>query len=395
MLKNYLKIAWRSLIKNKTSSFINISGLAVGLAIGILVMIVILDLTGYNKFHTHLPNIHQLFGTNKMSEDIHTGKSVPGPVAEILRVNLPEVKYVTRYGNGGKGLFNVREKSLYENTVYLEPDYFRMMTFPAITGDPVKVLEQSGSVVITERTAKKLFGQEDPMGKMIRYNNQHLLQVGAVIRDLPVNSSEQFDVILPFALYEQENSTWINKWDNSRIATWVELQPGIDLTAFNAKLDKLFKEKSGSENGGLFAYPFSKMWLYGEFKNGKPAGGRIYAVILMAVTGLFVLLIACINFMNLSTARSERRAREVGVRKVMGAFRKQVIFQFLCEAMLLTFLSLLLGIFLAVIALPGLNHYTGKSMTLDLSNWQMWLSLLGMVLFTGLVAGSYPAFFSQ
>lgn len=393
MLKNYLKIAWRSLSRNKISSFINISGLAVGLAIGILVMICILDMTSYNKFHTHLPNIHQLIVTNKMSGDVHAGNSVPGPLAEVLRANLPEVKYISRWGNGGKGLFNVGEKSLYESTVYLEPDYFRMMTFPAISGDPVKVLAQSGSIVITEKIAKKLFGQEDPMGKLIRYNNQYALQVGAVIRDLPENSSEHFDVILPFSLYEQENRSWINKWDNSRIATWVELQPGINLTTFNTKIDKLYKEKTDSENAGLFAYPFAKMWLYGEFKNGKPAGGRIYAVLLMGVIGLFVLLIACINFMNLSTARSERRAREVGVRKVMGAFRKQVIFQFLCEAMLLTFISLLLGIFLAVIALPALNHYTGKSLTFDLSNWQMWLSLLGMVLFTGLLAGSYPAFF--
>ncbi|AXY73408.1 ABC transporter permease [Paraflavitalea soli] len=393
MLKNYFKIAWRSLTRNRVSSFINISGLAVGLAISILAMICILDMTSYDKFHTHLPNIHALIVTNKLSGDISAGKSVPGPLAEVLRTNLAEVKYVSRYGNGGQGLFNVGEKSLYEKTVYVEPDYFRMMTFPAISGDPVKALEQSGSIVITEKIAKKLFGKEDPMGKLIRYNNQYALQVGAVIRDLPANSSEHFDVIIPFVQYEYENRSWINKWDNSAIATWMELKPGINLTTFNTKLDKLYKEKTGNENSGLFAYPFSKMWLYGEFKNGKPAGGRIYAVMLMGAVGLFVLLIACINFMNLSTARSEHRAREVGVRKVMGAFRKQVIFQFLCEAMLLTFVSLLLGIFLAVIALPALNHYTGKDMTLDLSNWQIWLSLLGMVLFTGLVAGSYPAFF--
>lgn len=393
MLKNYLKIAWRSLSRNRVSSFINISGLAVGLAIGILVMICILDMTSYDKFHTHLPNIHSLIVTNKLSGDISAGKSVPGPLAEVLRTNLPEVKYVSRFGNGGQGLFNAGEKSMYEQTVYVEPDYFRMMTFPAVSGDPVKALEQSGSVVITEKTAKKLFGQEDPMGKLIRYNNQHALQVGAVIQDLPENSSEHFDVVLPFSLYEQENRDWINKWDNSRIATWMELKPDINLAAFNIKLDKLYKEKAGNENAGLFAYPLSKMWLYGEFKNGKPAGGRIYAVMLLGVIGLFVLLIACINFMNLSTARSERRAREVGVRKVMGAFRRQVIFQFLCEAMLITFLSLLLGVFLAVIALPALNHYTGRSLTLEISNWKIWLSLLGMVLFTGLVAGSYPAFF--
>jgi ABC-type antimicrobial peptide transport system permease subunit len=393
MLKNYIKIAWRSLIKNKTASFINISGLAVGLAIGILVMVVILDMVGYNKFHTHLPNIYTLLGTNKLGGEVHVGSSVPGPAAPLMRERLPEVKFISRYGNGGQGLFTNGDKSLYEKTVYVEPDYFRMMTFPAIAGDPVQAMSKAGSVVITERTAKKLFGQEDPMGKLVRYNNQTALQVAAVIRDIPANSSETFDVVIPFLQYEQENPDWINKWDNSRIATWMELQPGANLTVFNSKLEKLFKEQTNSENGGLFAYPFEKLWLYGEFKNGKPSGGRIYAIILLGVIGVFVLLIACINFMNLSTARSERRAREVGVRKVMGAFRRQVIFQFLCEAMLLTFISLLLGMFLATIALPALNHYTGKDMSFDFSNWRIWLSLMGMVLFTGLVAGSYPAFF--
>jgi putative ABC transport system permease protein len=393
MLKNYLKIAWRSLVKNKISSFINISGLAVGLAISILVMLVILDMVSYDKFHTHLPNIHALIKKYKVDGEISAGTSVSGPLAGVIRNDIPEVKYISRFGSGGQGLIKSGEKALYEKTVYVEPDYFRMMTFPAIAGDAVKALEQSGSVVITARTAQKLFGQENPMGKLIMYNNTHPLQVGAVIRDIPANSSEQFDVVLPFSLYEQENRAWINKWDHNSIATWMELLPGANLTALNAKLEKLIQEKLNNKDEGLFAYPFADMWLYGEFKNGKPSGGRIYAVLLLGAIGLFVLLIACINFMNLSTARSERRAREVGVRKVMGAFRKQVIFQFLCEAMLLTFISLLLGLFLAAIALPVLNHFTEKNMTFDFANWRMWLSLLGMVLFTGLVAGSYPAFF--
>jgi putative ABC transport system permease protein len=393
MLKNYLKIAWRSLIKNKISSFINISGLAVGLAISILVMLVILNMISYDKFHTHLPNIHALMKSYKVNGEISAGTSVPGPLAAVIRNDIPEVKYISRFGNGGQGLIKSGEKAVYERTVYVEPDYFRMMTFPAIAGNPVAALEQSGSVVITERTAKKLFGPENPIGKLIIYNNTYPLQVGAVIRDVPENSSERFDVVLPFTIYEQENRSWINNWDHNSIATWMELQPGANLTALNTKLEKLIRKNLNSKDEGLFAYPFADMWLYGEFKNGKPSGGRIYAVLMLGAIGLFVLLIACINFMNLSTARSERRAREVGVRKVMGAFRRQVIFQFLSEAMLLTFISLLLGLLLAILALPVLNHFTEKPMTFDFANWRVWLSLLGMVLFTGLVAGSYPAFF--
>ncbi|MBO9564836.1 MAG: ABC transporter permease [Niastella sp.] len=393
MFKNYLKIAWRSLLKNKTSSFINISGLAVGLAIGILVMTIILDMVSYNQFHTHLPQIHALIKTDKLSGEINSGTSVPGPLAAVIKNNLPEVKYVSRYAGGGQELFSNGEKALYEKTVFVEPDYFRMMTFTAKDGDPVKALEQPESVVITAAAAKKFFGQENPIGKLVTYNNQYSLQVRAVLHDIPANSSNNFDVILSFKLYEQLNASWINKWDNNSIATWVELQPNTNLTALNGKLDKLIKEKTGSENAGLFAYPFERMWLYGEFKDGKPAGGRIYAILLLGIIGIFVLLIACINFMNLSTARSERRAREVGVRKVMGAFRKQVIFQFLCEAMLLTVISLLLGLFLAKLALPALNYYTGKNLTLDFANWRVMATLVSLVLFTGLVAGSYPAFF--
>lgn len=393
MFKNYLKIAWRSLLKNKTSSFINISGLAVGLAIGILVMTVILEMVSYNQFHTHLSRIHALIKTDKLSGEISAGTSVPGPLAEEVRNNLPEVKYISRYAENGAGLISSGDKALYEKTVFAEPDYFRMMTFTAKEGDPVKAMEQPGSVVITAKTAERLFGQENPIGKLITYNNQYPLQVAAVLHNIPANSSEKFDVAISFKLYEQLNAGWINKWDNNRIATWVELQPKTNLIALNGKLDKLMKERANNDNTGLFAYPFERMWLYGEFKNGKPAGGRIYAVLLLGVIGLFVLLIACINFMNLATARSERRAREVGVRKVMGAFRRQVIFQFLCEAMLLTVISLLLGLFLARLALPAMNYYTGKNLTFDFANWRIWASLVGMVLFTGLVAGSYPAFF--
>ena len=393
MLRNYLKIAWRSLTKNKTSSFINISGLAVGLAISILIMIAMLDIISYDKFHTHMPNLYTVMLSHKVGGEIGVNNVVPGPLAGEIRAKVPEVKHISRFGNGGQSLFNTGDKALYEKTVFVEPDYFRMMTFPAVQGDPVAAMQDAGNIVITERTARKLFGQENAIGKLITYNSQYPLQVAAVIKDIPSNSSEEFDVVIPFLLYEQQNRDWINRWDNNRISTWMELQPNVKLEAVNAKLTQLIKTHSEDINQGLFAYPFSRMWLHGEFENGKPSGGRITAVWLFGALGLFVLLVACVNFMNLSTARSERRAREVGVRKVMGAFRKQVIFQFLCEAMLLSLISLAVGLFLARLSLPLLNYFAEKEMNFDFGNWRIWASLVGMVLFTGLVAGSYPAFF--
>ncbi|WP_276482814.1 ABC transporter permease [Paraflavitalea pollutisoli] len=393
MLKNYLKMAWRSLAKNKISSFINISGLAVGLAIGILIMVAVLDMISYDKFHQNMPNIYSLMNTHKVGGEIGVGTSVPGPLAADVKANLPEVQRISRFAGSGQTLITTEEKSVYETTVFAEPDYFRMMTFPALSGDPVKAMEGSGSVVITARTAQKLFGTVNAIGKLITYNSQFPLEVAAVIHDIPANSSAQFDVIIPFKVYEQQNSGWINKWDNNQIATWMQLQPNVNLAAVNAKLGKLIKARLNNEEAGLFAYPFSRMWLHGEFQDGKPSGGRISAVWMFATIGIFVLLVACINFMNLSTARSERRAREVGVRKVMGAFRKQVIAQFLCEAMLLSLISLAVALLLARLALPLLNYFTEKELSFDFMNWQLWASLTGMVLFTGLVAGSYPAFF--
>ncbi|MDF2188163.1 ABC transporter permease [Paraflavitalea sp. CAU 1676] len=393
MLKNYIKIAWRSLTKNKVSSFINISGLAVGLAISILIMTAILDMISYDKFHKNLPNLYSLMKSIKVGGDIGVGTSVPVPLAPDMRANIPEIKHISRLATGGNALLNTSEKGIYENAVFVEPDYFRMMTFPALVGDPVKAMEQPGSVVITERTAIKLFGKANAIGQLINYNNQIPLQVAAVIKDIPENSSQEFDVAIPFSVFEQQNLGWIHKWDNNQIATWLELQPTANLTAVNEKLAKLIQARLDDKEAGLFAYPFADVWLYGDFQNGKPSGGRIYAVYLFGIIGIFVLLVACVNFMNLSTARSERRAREVGVRKVMGAMRKQVIIQFLCEAMLLAVISLVLGLLLARIALPMLNYFTEKEMQFDFTKWQLWVSLLAMVLFTGLVAGSYPAFF--
>lgn len=393
MLKNYFKIAWRSLAKNKISSFINISGLAVGLAVSILITIAVLDLVSYDKFHQNMPNIYSLMNTYKVGGDIGVGTSLPGPLAADVKANLPEVQRIARFAGGGQTLISTGDKGVYETAVFVEPDYFRMMTFPALSGDPAKAMEGSGSVVVTERTARKLFGTVNAIGKLITYNSQFPLEVAAVIKDLPANSSVQFDVIIPFKVYEQQNSGWINKWNNNSIQTWMELQPNVNLTAVNAKLAKLIKARLNNEEAGLFAYPFSRMWLHGEFQNGKPSGGRISAVLMFATIGIFVLLVACINFMNLSTARSERRAREVGVRKVMGAFRKQVIAQFLCEALLLSLISLAFGLLLARMALPLLNYFSEKELSFDFMNWQLWASLLAMVLFTGLVAGSYPAFF--
>ncbi|SKD09188.1 ABC-type antimicrobial peptide transport system, permease component [Chitinophaga ginsengisegetis] len=393
MFKNYCRHGWRNLLKNKLSTLINIGGLSIGLATGIIILLWINGEVSYDAFHQHKASIYQLMSNSYHDGRWFTGDATPAPLAEKMKLGFPEIKYTTRQAYGGQQLLSTGKKSIYQQSMYADPDYFNIFTFPAISGNPVTALQDPGAIILTESTAHRLFGDKDPIGSIIKHNNQHHLRVAAVIRDAPENSSIQFDVVLPFRLYELENADWINRWDNYRVGNIALLQPGSSVEGFNKKLKESRIANATDSINYLFAYPFTALHLHSGFKNGKPSGGRIEIMLLLGTIGLFILLIACINFMNLSTARAERRAREVGVRKVLGASRITIILQFLIEALIVTFGALLLGILLAKLALPGLNRISGKSISLDFMNWQIWTGLLLLLLFTGLVAGSYPAFF--
>jgi len=392
VIKNYLKMAWRNIVKNKVSSIINIGGLSVGLATAIIIMLVIVNELSFDKYNTNLADIRMVMKNQNMNGDIITGRQTPGPLAESVRSEIPEAKYVARVSQAGSELLRNGEKSIYFNGIYADPDYFKMMTFPSLEGNPVVALNEPGSIVITESTARKLFGNEEAIGKMLVHNDLHALKVAAVIRDIPLNSSTKFEMALSFQILERENN-WVSRWDNNRIQTWVQLQPNTNTVAFDAKLTKLILQKFDEKNVKLFAYPFADLHLYGNFKNGKPNGGKIYIILLLSVVGLFVLLIACVNFMNLATARSEQRAKEVGVRKVLGASRKLVILQFMTEAILMSFIALVLGVLLSYLALPGFMQLSGNHFAPDYSNLKIWSLLITLGLITGIVAGSYPALY--
>jgi ABC-type lipoprotein release transport system permease subunit len=393
MFKNYCRHGWRNLLKNKLSTLINIGGLSIGLATGIIILLWINGESGYDSFHQHRAGIYQLMSNQYHDGRWFTGDALPGPLAEKIKREFPEIKYTTRYAYGGQQLLSTGNKSIYQQSMYADPDCFNIFTFPAISGNPVTALQDPGAIILSESCARRLFGDKDPTGSIIKHNNQHHLRVAAVIRDAPENSSIKFDVVLPFRLYELENADWIDRWDNYRIGSIALLQPGSSVEGFNKKLKKSAITGSTDSTSYLFAYPFTALHLHGGFRNGEPSGGRIEIMMLLGTIGLFILLIACINFMNLSTARAERRAREVGVRKALGASRLTIIFQFLVEALIITFGALLLGILLVKLALPGLNSVSGKSISFNLMNWEISTGLLLLLLFTGLVAGSYPAFF--
>ncbi|MBO9731541.1 MAG: ABC transporter permease [Chitinophaga sp.] len=395
MFKSYWRNGWKNLLKNKLSALINIGGLSIGLATGILILLWINDEFSFDAFHQNSAHLFRIMENRRQEGSWQTSTVTQGPLMKKLVQDLPEIKYASRIAYGGQGLMVAGNKSLYQESVYTDPAYFKMFTFPAVNGDPVTALQEPGNIVLTESAATRIFGNADAMGKILKYNNIYDLKVAAIVRDVPPNSSTKFDVVLPFRLYEKENADWIEKWDNYRLTTWVQLQPGANLDGFNEKLKTVSKQTvvPGDGERALFAYPFSALRMHGEFRNGQPSGGRIQLMMLLGTIGGFILLIACINFMNLSTARSERRAREVGVRKALGASRTTIILQFLVEALLITFLAMVLGILLAKLTIPGLNRISGRSMAFGLGNWKILLSIVLLTFLTGLVAGSYPAFF--
>ena len=391
MFKNYFRIAWRNLLKNKVSSFINIGGLAVGLATGVVILLVIINEFSYDKFNKNLADTYLLMKNHNLSGDISTGSTMPGPLAASIRNEIPDIKYTTRTSEQND-LVRAGDKTLYTNDIYTDADFFNIMSFQVIKGNAVNALKQPNSIVITESTAKKIFNTTDVLGKTILLNNADVLKIEAVIKDVPQNSTNKFDIAISFLLFESKNN-WLNKWDDNRIETWIQAKPNVNLTTLNSKLKTLYLSKQDEKNIELFAYPFADVRLYNQFKNGKPNGGLINVILLLGIIAGFVLLIACINFMNLATARSEQRAREVGVRKVLGASRWRIIFQFLNEALLLSFIALAIGTLLAHVALPFFMRITGNYFTPDYTNWQVWLLLVMLGIITGLVAGSYPAFY--
>lgn len=393
MLRNYIKIAFRNLRKNPGYTFINITGLAVGLAAGVLVLLWVADEFRYDRFHEKLPRLCVMLQHQTMQGETFTFQAMPGPLAAALPAEIPEVKHAARMTWTGQYLFRVGDKSGYEKGIFVEPSFFQIFTFPALKGDPEAALRDAGSCVLTEQAARKYFGDADPVGQIIRYNNEHDLKVGAVIKDVPEASSIRFDVLLPFRRYALANPGQIDSWNTNSFPTWIELQPGAQLESLNTKLHHYIQGKHAGAAAHLQAYPFAKWRLESEFSNGQPSGGRMDLVLLFLATGVFILLIACVNFMNLSTARSAQRAREVGVRKVVGAQRRLIVGQFLCEALVLTFMGLALALVLVALLLPLFNRLAEKHLALEWADWRLWSGLAAGTLATGLLAGSYPAFF--
>lgn len=393
MLKNYIKIAWRNLTKNKVYSFINIMGLASGITIAFLIGLWVWDEITFNSYHKHYKKTAQVMINQTNNGEVYTGRTVSMPMGDALRDQYKDIfTHVSLASWPGGHLLSTSDKKLQRQGLWVQPDFATMFDLQIISGSS-NALTDPSSVMISQSFAKSLFGDAEATGKTVRLDNDADMKIGGVYEDLPYNTSfYNTAILLPWQNKANRLNT-ANDWTNHCGQLFVRLS---GKTAF-AEVNELIKNvptphmKEWKEE--MMLQSMSDVHLYNNFKNGKVIGGNIQFVWLFGIVGVFVLLLACINFMNLSTARSEKRAREVGIRKTIGSMRRQLITQFLTESTVVAFLSLLLAMALCQLTLPYFNTLADKQLSLPWSNPLFWLIVLTFTLATGLISGSYPALY--
>jgi len=387
------KIALRNILKNPGFSFINIGGLGIGLACCLVLLLYVNYEWSYDKQFKFIDRIYYTKLNIKLNNDLVTFGVSPNKLAPAALQTLPGIENAARFSEVGISLFKYKENAFKERLLYADPSFLKIFDYQFIRGDALSALSAPDNVLITERTAKKLFGNIDPIGKSIKWDNRKYFKVSAVIRDIPGNQSNKFDVLLSWAFFEQENPVVKNSgWESINSRTVIRLRDNKNFAAADAALRKLIRSNESMSIMEAFLFPYSKVYLYNDFKNGKSAGGKIDQIRLFLFLAFCVLLIACINYMNLSTAKSEKRAREVGVRKVLGSSRKSIARQFLIESFLTSSIAMLLAFTLLELCLDPLNNLLDIHMVIDYRSYTFWVTIFSLLFMTGFMAGSYPAF---
>lgn len=402
MFKNYFKIAFRNLLKSKGFSFINIAGLAIGMAVALLIGLWMWDELTYDRYHENYDRIAQVWQHNLYNGIKQSQVSNPHLMAEEIRNTFgSDFKYVLQASWNSTHILTHNDKIFNKNGYYFEPEVTEMLSLRMLKGTR-DGLKDPHSILLSTSVANAFFGDTDPMGQLIRIDNKEDVKVTGVYEDLPRNTFfRNMSYLLPWQLYLISNP-WIktmeNPWGSNFTQTFVQLTEGADLKKvsakiINVKLNKTKDEDDRKYKPEVFLHPMSKWHLYSDFKNGKNVGGRIEFVWLFGIIGVFVLLLACINFMNLSTARSEKRAKEVGIRKSIGSKRWQLIGQFFSESLLVSLLSLLIAILFVQLMLPFFNQVADKTLVLPWSSLMFWVIGVTFSILTGVIAGSYPALY--
>jgi putative ABC transport system permease protein len=401
MIKNYFKIAWRNLVKSKGYSAINIGGLATGMAVAMLIGLWVYDELSFDKYHNNYNRIAQVMQHVNFNGKVETQNANPGLMGPELRAKYgSNFKYVVQSSWTGGHLLSIGDKHINKTGIFFEPDAPEMLTLEMLKGTRAG-LKEPYSIMLSASAAESIFGKEDPINKTIKFDRSFDVKVTGVYKDLPDNTTfKGVKIMMPWQLWLVQNPWAKNMddpWGSNFSQTFVQIADNADLEKISAKiknikLDNISKEEAKYQ-WVVFLQPMSKWHLYNEFKNGINTGGSIQYVWLFGIIGIFVLVLACINFMNLATARSEKRAKEVGIRKTVGSLRSQIIKQFFAESYLVVLLAFVLCLILVAVLLPLFNEVAGKKIEIAWANPVFWIFSLAFILITGLLSGSYPALY--
>src|SRR5688572_8196983 len=395
MIKNYFKIAWRNLFKNKGFSLTNILSLTIGITCTILILLWVQDETSFNKFHNNYKNIYQVMATRNFNNQVFTDQNMVMPMAKTIQEEIPQVKHAVVTTHPQPHVLSYGEQKLKKQGYTVSEHFFDMFSWKFIKGNAATAIQDAYSLILTESAAKALFGNNDPINKIVKVDNEYDAKVTAIVADVPGNSTLQFDFINTFNYDGDYIKQAMTNWQNSSWRVYVQPVAGANMQLIEKRINeiKVAHNPDDKKISTYFGFPMSKWRLYSDFKDGKNVEGMIKYVRLFTIIAFVILLIACVNFMNLSTARSEKRAKEVGVRKTLGSDKKQLVVQFFFESIILAFIAFLFSILAVLILLPSFNSLVRKELALDFSQPLFWAAALIIIVITGIVAGSYPALY--
>jgi putative ABC transport system permease protein len=394
MFRLNLKIALRNLWKNKGFTLINLGGLAIGLASCMILLLYVAYEWSYDKQFADSDKTYVVYQSSVANGKTFSWAWTPNVMAAEVATNVPGVKYASHSTYPNSNLVSRGDKKITTRTVFADPFFIKILDYKFLHGNPETVLKNMNSIILTESFAKKLFGSEDPINKTVKLENEDVLKVEAVIADVPENSSINFECLMPWSLFEKRQE-WVRgiNWGNNMCLTLVQLKGNEFFGEANASMKGIYQRNDKHNNAVAMLHPLTKWHLFSDFENGKSVGGKIGQLKIFLLLAFCILLIACVNFMNLSTARSERRAKEVGIRKAIGSTRKSLISQFLTESIIITFGAAVLAFVLIEVSLPYFNNLLNIELQIDYGSVRFWGTLIGLMIFTGFLAGSYPALY--
>ena len=395
MLKSYFKIAWRNLFRNKGFATTNLLGLTIGITCTIFILLWVQDELAYDKFHKNFDNIHKIIANRNFNNQIFTDPNMVLPLAKTIESEIPQVKNATMITYPQARIFSYGDMKLKKEGYTVNEKFFKVFTWKFIEGNAATAINDPSSIVLTQSMAKAFFGNDNAINKILKIDNDREAKVTAIVEDVPGNSTLRFDYIVPFNYSDEGVKQSMANWTNSSWAVYIQTAAGTNMQELDKKITqlKLSHDESDKKISTYFTFPMKKWRLYSDFKDGKNTGGMIEYVRMFSIIAIIILLIACINFMNLSTARSERRAKEVGIRKTLGSGKKQLRIQFFFESLILAFIAFIFSIAAVYLLMPSFNNLVNKHLTLDLTKPIFWIAAIAIITLTGVIAGSYPALY--